>query len=182
MTFRGFIIRLVLTALFTWVVGSIVESFGWALYFALSLIGFHEAVRPRPLLHVPKINKDTSNHEPNDPVSDLRVDRNPRAVVHNPERPPVANPDRSGGIHPAGPDRDPQEGLNQPTTMPYPRSYQPELHPHLIKGLHHEAKLRGVPMTVLLRDIVTAALEPTEGMQIARKELRKAGDKYPAVH
>jgi hypothetical protein len=42
--------------------------------------------------------------------------------------------------------------------MPHPRSYQPELHPHLIKGLHHEAKLRGVPMTVLLRSIVTQAL------------------------
>ena len=61
-------------------------------------------------------------------------------------------------------------------TMPHPRSYQPELHPHLIKGLHHEAKLRGVPMTVLLRSIVTQALEPTEGMRIARQELRRAGD------
>ena len=29
--------------------------------------------------------------------------------------------------------------------MPHPRSYQPELPLHLIKGLHHEAKLRGVP-------------------------------------
>ena len=61
-------------------------------------------------------------------------------------------------------------------TMPHPRSYQPELPPHLIKGLHHEAKLRGVPMTVLLRSIVTQALEPTEGMRIARQELRRAGD------
>lgn len=60
--------------------------------------------------------------------------------------------------------------------MPHPRSYQPELHPHLIKGLHHEAKLRGVPMTVLLRNIVAAALEPTQGMQIARQELRKTGE------
>ena len=60
--------------------------------------------------------------------------------------------------------------------MPHPRSYQPELHPHLIKGLHHEAKLRGVPMTVLLRSIVTQALEPTEGMRIARQELSGAGD------
>ena len=61
-------------------------------------------------------------------------------------------------------------------TMPHPRSYQPELHPHLIKGLHHEAKLRGVPMTVLLRSIVAQALEPAEGMRIARQELRRAGD------
>ena len=53
-------------------------------------------------------------------------------------------------------------------TMPHPRSYQPELHPHLIKGLHHEAKLRGVPMTVLLRSIVTQALEPRKVKKLSR--------------
>jgi hypothetical protein len=47
MTFRGFILRLVYVTLFTWVVGSIYESFGWALYFALMPIFFHEMVRPR---------------------------------------------------------------------------------------------------------------------------------------
>ena len=57
--------------------------------------------------------------------------------------------------------------------MPHPRSYQPELHPHLIKGLHYEAKLRGVPMTVLLRSIVTEALDSTEGMQLARQAVRE---------
>ena len=62
--------------------------------------------------------------------------------------------------------------------MPHPRSYQPELHPHLIKGLHHEAKLRGVPMTKLLREIVAEALEPTEGMQRARKEVRETGKQF----
>ncbi len=66
--------------------------------------------------------------------------------------------------------------------MPYPRSYQPELHPHLIKGLHHEAKLRGVPMTALLRSIVAAALESTQGMQIARQELQKTGEQSLVVH
>jgi len=65
--------------------------------------------------------------------------------------------------------------------MPHPRSYQPELHPNLIKGLHYEAKLRGVPMTRLLTSIVADALEPTEGMQIARQEIQETGDEYPAV-
>jgi hypothetical protein len=70
------------------------------------------------------------------------------------------------------------ENTNPTRTMPYPRSYQPELHPHLIKGLHHEAKLRGVPMTVLLRSIVAAALEPSEGMQLARQEIQETGKKF----
>ena len=64
--------------------------------------------------------------------------------------------------------------------MPHPRSYQPELHPHLIKGLHYEAKLRGVPMTKLLREIVATALEPTDGMRIARREVREAGKQFLA--
>lgn len=62
--------------------------------------------------------------------------------------------------------------------MSHPRSYQPELHPHLIKGLYHEAKLRGVPMTELLREIVSEALEPTEGMQRARHEVRETGKRF----
>lgn len=62
--------------------------------------------------------------------------------------------------------------------MSHPRSYQPELHPHLIKGLYHEAKLRGVPMTKLLREIVAKALEPTEGMQRARQEIRETGKPF----
>jgi len=62
--------------------------------------------------------------------------------------------------------------------MSHPRSYQPELHPHLIKAIHHEAKLRGVPMTKLLREIVTKALEPTEGMQRARQEIRETGNSF----
>ncbi len=66
--------------------------------------------------------------------------------------------------------------------MPHPRSYQPELHPHLIKGLHHEAKLRGVPMTVLLKSIVAEALEPTEGMQLARQEVRETGKQFLVDH
>lgn len=47
MTFRGFKIRLVLVALFTWFVGANVDSFGWALYWALFLLFLYEVVRPR---------------------------------------------------------------------------------------------------------------------------------------
>ena len=48
MTFRGFTFRLVTVLLFTWIVGSIVESFGWALYFALLPFLYYEMLRPRP--------------------------------------------------------------------------------------------------------------------------------------
>ena len=64
--------------------------------------------------------------------------------------------------------------------MPHPRAYQPELHPHLIKGLHYEAKVRGLPMTKLLTSIVADALEPTEGMQIARQEIQETGKQFLA--
>ena len=47
MTFRGFKIRLVLVALFTWIVGAIVDSFIWALYWALFLLFLYEVLRPR---------------------------------------------------------------------------------------------------------------------------------------
>jgi hypothetical protein len=47
MTLRGFILRLVYVALFTWVVGSIIDSFWLGLYFALMPFVFYEMVRPR---------------------------------------------------------------------------------------------------------------------------------------
>jgi len=62
--------------------------------------------------------------------------------------------------------------------MAYPRCYQPELPPFLIKAIHHEAKLRGVPMTKLLREIVSEALRRTEGMQLARQEIQDAGNSF----
>ena len=62
--------------------------------------------------------------------------------------------------------------------MAYPRCYQPELPPFLIKAIHHEAKLRGVPMTKLLREIVSEALRRTEGMHRARQEIQDAGNSF----
>ncbi len=47
MTFSGFILRLVTVALFMWIVGAIIESFGWGLYFALLPLFFYEMLRPR---------------------------------------------------------------------------------------------------------------------------------------
>jgi hypothetical protein len=47
MTFRGILIRLVVIAMTTWVVGAIMESFGWGLYFALLPFAFYEMLRPR---------------------------------------------------------------------------------------------------------------------------------------
>lgn len=47
MTFRGFKIRLLLIVTFTWVVGATVDSFGWALYWALLLLFLYEVLRPR---------------------------------------------------------------------------------------------------------------------------------------
>ena len=59
MTFRGFIIRLVYVALFTWIVGSINDSFGWALYFALLPFAFYEMLRPR----WPRADHESDHHQ-----------------------------------------------------------------------------------------------------------------------
>ena len=55
--------------------------------------------------------------------------------------------------------------------MAYPKVYQPELQPFLIKALHHQARHLRVPMTRLLNEIVTHALAKSEGMRSARKEI-----------
>ena len=47
MTSPGFILRLVLVTLFTWIAGAIVDSFGWAFYWALLLLFLYEVLRPR---------------------------------------------------------------------------------------------------------------------------------------
>lgn len=60
---------------------------------------------------------------------------------------------------------------NQPNNiMSKPRVYQPALHPFLIKGLYHESKRRGVPMTKLLTEIVSDVLDNTEGLRQARDD------------
>lgn len=58
--------------------------------------------------------------------------------------------------------------------MSRPRVYQPKLYPHLIKGLYHEARCRRIVMTELIDEIVSDALDKTEGMLIAREEIINA--------
>jgi hypothetical protein len=48
MTLRGFFFRLIYVVLFTWIIGSIIDSFGWGLYFTLMPMFFYEVLRPRP--------------------------------------------------------------------------------------------------------------------------------------
>ena len=59
--------------------------------------------------------------------------------------------------------------------------YQPGVKPHLIKALYHEAKLRGVPMTVLINDLLTKVLLATPGMRLAREETLGAGGTFPLL-
>ena len=59
------------------------------------------------------------------------------------------------------------------------RVYQPGVKPHLIKALYYEAKLRGVPMTVLINDLLTKVLVATQGMRLAREETLAVGGTFP---
>lgn len=59
--------------------------------------------------------------------------------------------------------------------------YQPGVKPHLVKALFHEAKLRGVPMTVLINDLLTKVLLATQGMHLAREETLAAGGSFPLL-
>lgn len=65
--------------------------------------------------------------------------------------------------------------------MPQQRVYQPGVKPHLIKALYHEAKLRGVPMTVVINDLLTKVLLSTKGMLLAREEVLAAGGTFPPL-
>ena len=61
------------------------------------------------------------------------------------------------------------------------RVYQPGVKPHLIKAIYHEAKLRGVPITILINDLLTKVLLSTQGMRIAREETLAAGGAFPSL-
>ena len=61
------------------------------------------------------------------------------------------------------------------------RVYQPGVKPHLVKALYHEAKLRRVPMTVLINDLLTKVLVATQGMRLAREEVLAAGGTFPSL-
>lgn len=59
--------------------------------------------------------------------------------------------------------------------------YQPGVKPHLIKAIYHEAKLRGVPVTVLINNLLLKVLISTPGMNLTRQETLAAGDSFPAL-
>ena len=62
MILRGFVLRFVVVALITWILGAIAESFWWGLYFALLPFIIYEMVRPRP---------SRGNRENNHPEEEL---------------------------------------------------------------------------------------------------------------
>jgi len=60
MTIRSFAYRLAYIVLFTWIVGSIFDSFGWALYFALLPFTLYEVFQLRSSREEdePELNQD----------------------------------------------------------------------------------------------------------------------------
>jgi hypothetical protein len=53
--------------------------------------------------------------------------------------------------------------------MPRPKHYSPEIRRFLVSALYHEAKGRGVPMTVLANQILQSGLAGTEGWKKAEE-------------
>lgn len=56
-------------------------------------------------------------------------------------------------------------------TMPRPTHYVPRIGRHLVCALYHEAKRRRQPMTRLVEDLLTAALQGTAGWQAAQRQM-----------
>ena len=56
--------------------------------------------------------------------------------------------------------------------MPRPRHYSPEIRRFLVSVLFHEARGRGVPMTVLTNQILQDGLKATEGWKKAEEEMQ----------
>ena len=47
--------------------------------------------------------------------------------------------------------------------MSRPKHYSPEIKRFIVSALYHEAKARGVPMTVLTNELLAAGLQHTHG-------------------
>jgi hypothetical protein len=64
--------------------------------------------------------------------------------------------------------------------MSRPKHYSPEIKRFLVSALYHEAKARGVPMTVLTNELLTASLQNTHGWQKAHEamQLHDASPRY----
>lgn len=61
--------------------------------------------------------------------------------------------------------------------MSRPKHYSPEIKRFIVSALYHEAKARGVPMTVLTNELLTASLQNTPGWQKAM-ELQDSSTPY----
>jgi hypothetical protein len=56
--------------------------------------------------------------------------------------------------------------------MPRPKHYSPEIRRFLVSALYHEAKGRGIPMTVLTNQLLQDSLKGTEGWKRAEETLQ----------
>jgi hypothetical protein len=65
--------------------------------------------------------------------------------------------------------------------MSRPKHYSPEIKRFIVSALYHEAKARGVPMTVLTNELLTAGLQHTDGWQKAH-EAMLLKDSSPPYH
>ena len=54
--------------------------------------------------------------------------------------------------------------------MAKPTCYQPEISRFLIRALYHEGKRRGVPMTRLVDELLTGALQGSPGWETAARD------------
>ncbi len=56
--------------------------------------------------------------------------------------------------------------------MSRPNHYSPEIRRFLVSVLYHEARGRGVPMTVLANQVLQEGLKDTEGWKKAEESMR----------
>ena len=66
--------------------------------------------------------------------------------------------------------------------MSRPKHYSPELNRFVVSALYHEAKARGVPMTVLTNELLVTGLQHTHGWQKAEAamQLNESSPPYQA--
>ena len=63
--------------------------------------------------------------------------------------------------------------------MSRPKHYSPEIKRFIVSALYHEAKSRGVPMTVLTNELLTAGLHNSHGWQKAEEAMQLKDNSPP---
>ena len=56
--------------------------------------------------------------------------------------------------------------------MSRPKHYSPEIRRFLVSVLYHEARARGIPMTVLTNELLAASLQNSLGWKKAEEAMR----------